>query len=150
MKDTQDIFSQLLHRPELTSLKTRLQLDQLKLYLPGGVRVGLDSIVMKNAKLLLVFKHPSAYHYFNGQKRTLVPTLLNATQKLDIPTKPTEVQGFLPRRIRQSFTQKRAKLHYHERAWGNFKNPFKDPKLRDILENIRACIKKHHASTESK
>ncbi|BCZ19694.1 hypothetical protein NHP190012_13360 [Helicobacter sp. NHP19-012] len=150
MKDAQHIFSQLLQRPDFTLLKVRLQLDKLKLYLPDGIRVGLRSIVMKNSKLLLVFKHPSAYNYFNGQKGHFAPTLLNAAQKLDIPIKPTEVQGYLPRRIQQSFETTPPKLYYHERARGDFENPFKDPELRAILENIRTCIKKHHASTEPK
>ncbi|BCZ17981.1 hypothetical protein NHP190003_12630 [Helicobacter sp. NHP19-003] len=146
MKDAQYIFSKLLQEPYLTPLKVRLQLDKLKLCLPDGIRVGLRSIVMKNSKLLLVFKHPSAYNYFNGQKGCFAPFLLKTAAKLDIPIKPTEVQSYLPRRIQQDFEAKPPKLYYNECAMGDFENPFKDPKLRAILEDIRTCIKKHHGS----
>ncbi|CRF40612.1 hypothetical protein [Helicobacter ailurogastricus] len=149
MKDAQKIFSSLLQQPFLTPLRVRLQLEQLKLYLPAGVLVGLRSIVMKNSKLLLVFKHPSAYAYFKGQKAYFTSTLLQAAKQLNIPTMPTEVQGYLPKRIQQDFKVEAPKLYYDERAKGDFENLFKDPELREILENIRTCIKKHHGSQGS-
>ncbi|BEG57782.1 hypothetical protein NHP21005_14700 [Helicobacter sp. NHP21005] len=146
MKNAQKIFSQLLKQPHLAPLKVRLQLEQLKLYLPQGILIGLRCIVLKQTKLLLVFKHPSAQLYFNGQKSYYTPILLNAAKKLDLPTQPTEVQGYLPKRIQQEFETKPPKLYYNERAKGDFENPFSDPALREILENIRTCIKKHNGS----
>ncbi|CRF47933.1 hypothetical protein HHE02_12340 [Helicobacter heilmannii] len=140
MKDTQGIFTQLLQMPEMAPLRMRLQLDQLKNALPVGVQMGLGSIALKDRTLLLAFKHPSALNYFNGQSARLIPLLLNAAQKLSIPTKPTAAKAFLPRMVSQSFKPKAVKFHYQERAKGEFENPFKDPKLKAILENIRACI----------
>ncbi|WP_163555201.1 hypothetical protein [Helicobacter suis] len=145
MKDVQSILSSILQAPSLNPLKMRLELDKLKLFLPPPVRMGLISIVMKNSKLLLVFKHPSTRYYFQANYQEFSQTLLQAIKELDITVPPDlEVRTYIPCRIAQNFESKAPKATYTERSEGHFINRATDPEIYAIFELIRTCVKHNH------
>ncbi|TSA83211.1 hypothetical protein [Helicobacter mehlei] len=145
MKSSQEILTSILQIPYLQELKTRLELDKLRLFLPLEVRTGLRCILIKNSKLLLVFNHPSARTYFKKHHQEFSPTLLREVKKLDIILPlHLEVQDYMPAVIARSFEPKKTKFYYNEQAKGVFINHAKDPKLREIFENIRTYVQKEH------
>ncbi|WP_104629653.1 hypothetical protein [Helicobacter bizzozeronii] len=145
MKNSQEILASILQIPYLQELKTRLELDKLRLFLPLEVRTGLRCILIKNSKLLLVFNHPSAQNYFRMHHLEFNKTLLREVKRLDIVLPAhLEVQDHMPAVIARSFKPKKTKLYYNEQAKGDFTNHAKDPKLREIFENIRTYIQKEH------
>ncbi|WP_104759911.1 hypothetical protein [Helicobacter bizzozeronii] len=146
MKNSQEILASILQIPYLQELKTRLELDKLRLFLPLEVRTGLRCILIKNSKLLLVFNHPSAQNYFRMHRLEFNKTLLREVKRLDIVLPAhLEVQDYMPAVIARSLEKpKPPPLYYNEQAKGDFTNHAKDPKLREIFENIRTYIQKEH------
>lgn len=148
MKSSQEILSSLLQVPYLKTLKTRLELDKLRLFLPLEVRTGLRCIVIKNSKLLLVFNHPSARNYFRMHSLEFSQTLLREVKKLDVDLPlDLSVQDYMPAVIARSFKIEPPKLYYIEQATGDFVNHAQDPETREIFEHIRSYIKRQHGRT---
>ncbi|EFX41428.1 hypothetical protein HSUHS5_1210 [Helicobacter suis HS5] len=142
MKDAQSILSSILQAPYLKPLKMRLQLDKLKLFLPPAVSMGLVSIVMKNSKLLLAFKHPSTRYYFQANYQEFSQILLQAIKKLEIEVpSDLQIQTYIPCRIAQNFESKAPKATYTERSKGHFINHATDPEIHTVFELIRTCVK---------
>lgn len=146
MKDSQEVISHLYFSNSKKLRQARCQ-NVLKALLPPRLGEAISYIYKKNQKLFIVIDQFGLKMEFN-YKRDLIKTLLKKIHNESTLCEDLygcEVVISVSNKKRESHENGQIKHAYTERAEGEFENLAKNEEIRDLIEKIRATIKKNQA-----
>ena len=148
MKKSKDIIAHLINQPSFKKIVTQECIQNVMKILPPGVLIRIRFGYIKNQTLFFVLNHPGAKFEFDNIIKSIKKLLIECINYCDTQAKVTDVKAFVTNKpqIQESSQESSHIPTFQERAHATFANPFADPKMYALLEEIKAIIEKNHAS----
>jgi len=145
MKDITNIISHLKLNPNLKKLSSYECFNSLKSLLPKHFRDAIIFMYKKNETIFFVFNHPAVHMEFNYKLNSISTVLSQLKKYKNICQEFQNVKAIVTNK--RIFLESESLIEeetYIEESNANFKNPYNDKEMYDILEKIRDNINKNH------
>ena len=146
MKNSAQVLSHIVHKPQYKKLVQHQCIDSIKALLPPHLQNMVNFAYIKHKVLYFVLSHPGAKQEFD----IIITSIKTPLKRYPPPTCQSfsfdDIRAYVSHTPlpKSPFFEKETEPLYEEQSTGDFTNNVHDEKLHALIEEIRTQIKSHH------